>query len=175
MADQTYIFLANAKSYSQKTRDLVLTLDIRPLLSLKMTSTQCRDFRDYENIITCQWFLRHITLFGRLRITIFSCLQMWDEGYMYDVDSEIPRQNTSLLLISTTDIPLLESNTLVTQNYARDVMYLDLSYTSRSEELPQTLSTCLYQNLRILKLRGLRLSKLPPFILDLGLQLWSWI
>lgn len=91
------------------------------------------------------------------------------------MEARQPDENTKLLLFSSTCIPFLDYNLFVSTPILYNVMYLDLSNTSNTQTWNSLLSFHSFNNLRILKLCGLRLTdqSLPFDALHTLLRLWS--
>ena len=79
------------------------------------------------------------------------------------------------MLFSSTGIPFLDPSPFLSTPLLHNIMYLDLSNTSRVEGWTRFLPSRVFDNLRILKLRGLRLTDqtIPGDALRAWLSLWS--
>jgi len=86
-----------------------------------------------------------------------------------------PNDNNKLLLFSFTGIPVLDYNLFISTPVLHSIMYMDISYTMNTQAWKALLASHSYDNLRILKLRGLRLTdeSLPFDTLRTWLRLWS--
>ena len=97
--------------------------------------------------------------------------------YLNQEDLEInpASEDTQLMLCSLTSIPLLDTSLFLSTPLLYNVIYLDLSNTRRIEGWTRFLSSRVFDNLRILKLRGLRLTDqaIPGDTLRTWLRLWS--
>lgn len=154
--------------YRKELRDLVTTIDYSPLLARIHAPALRRDFTEHEMEIGFNWILQHSGLFDNLRFIILDGLIRPGDDDM-GAASE-PGYRMRILLLSVRHVPFNSLEKPLTRTRYMDLMYLDLSYTCRPEDLK--LQNPL-DNLRILKMRGLRMTKLPRFIITLGRQLWS--
>lgn len=112
-----------------------------------------------------------MTCFKNLKFVIVDGIQMWNSGYFYD--PECPRYNSKPLLLSISDSVLLDSISALEADYFANLMYLDISGTYHAPAAIASLSHYEFGNLRVLKMRNMRLTKLPLFVLVLGPRLWS--
>ncbi|CZR65975.1 uncharacterized protein PAC_15875 [Phialocephala subalpina] len=152
--------------YRKELRDLVTTIDYGPLLARIHAPALRRDFNEHEMEISFNWIFQHAGLFKNLRFIILDGLTRAGD----DEEVEHSEQGTRILLLSARHIPFSRLENVLTKTLFMDLIFLDLSYTCRPEDL--NIQSRL-DNLRILKLRGLRLTKIPRFVLVLGKQLWS--
>ncbi|KAE8446276.1 hypothetical protein EG329_012362 [Mollisiaceae sp. DMI_Dod_QoI] len=161
-------FIEKSKDYATRVRELVTTIDYQPLLARRHAPTLRKEFAHYELYIGFQWILQDCNLFNHLRFIVID--GMTRAGESNESESPNTSSRTRILLLSAKHISFNRIENVINRAEFSDLMYLDLSYTCRPEELKLPLS---FNNLRILKLRGLRLTKVPRFVLDLGTQLWS--
>ena len=94
----------------------------------------------------------------------------------YDLEGQQerpPGSNNKLLLFSFTDIPILDHNLFFSTPILDNIMFMDISYTTNTQAWKALFSLRSLDNLRILKLRGLRLTDETLPLLHLWLRLWS--
>ncbi|KAL5328707.1 hypothetical protein ACEPPN_002209 [Leptodophora sp. 'Broadleaf-Isolate-01'] len=159
------------RKHQERYSDLVQVLDFRPLLMLKENGKFIGDFIPNERYFNCQFIFNHLTCFKNLKFVVVDDVQIWNNSYFYD--STCPRYNTKPLLLSTSSSLLLDSSAVLEADYFTNLMYLDISGTYHAAAAIASLSNYEFGNLRVLKMRNMRLTKLPRFILALGLRLWS--
>lgn len=123
-----------------------------------------------ETLITVQSVLQKIHLFSSIKYLILDHLRVDDVGTVFPKDQE---WISNLILLSFAGCSLNPAPILSSMQEWR-IMYLDISNTQRSESNTSFYTAeNLFPNLRIAKLRGLRLTSLPAFVLKTQLSLWS--
>jgi hypothetical protein len=95
-----------------------------------------------------------------------------DSPLSAEIKSKMPHQ---ILLLSLTGAGPLDCGLVLKHEAFHGVMFLDISRTIHPEGFQRLLNSTNFPNLRVLKLRGLRLtdSMLPNIILNSGIRLWS--
>lgn len=166
-------FFRRAKLYPEAVRDWVLTLDFRQLKLLE--NRLLKDFNSYSQVTTPKYALHFLPLFENLRFLVINHMGRFDYEPLDDIEVKPPREDTRLLLFSSAGIPFLDTSLFLSTPLLYNVMYLDLSNTTRTEAWTQLLTSRVFNSLRILKLRGLRLTdqNLPVNALHSWLRLWS--
>ncbi|KUJ21553.1 uncharacterized protein LY89DRAFT_729072 [Mollisia scopiformis] len=159
-------FLEEAAKYRPDLREMITTIDLRPLLARQHAFDLRQEFAKLELDIGYRRILQHCLVFHNLRFLVLD--ELTRKGECDQTGFHCP--NTRILLLSARGISLSGYKSFLSLPEFRDLMYLDLSYTSYSNAFEIPLE---FKNLRIAKLRGLRLTKIPQFILDRGTSLWS--
>lgn len=127
-------------------------------------------------LISCDWVQRHTPWFPNLRFLILDGLREQDEQSLEAeslVQSAIPPMQ---ILLSYHRVGTLDSSNIFLNRTMSEVMYLDVSYTYRGEAWTKTFREADTTNMRIAKLRGLRLTdtEFPKALLTRGgLRIWS--
>ncbi|KAH7342477.1 hypothetical protein BKA65DRAFT_400917 [Rhexocercosporidium sp. MPI-PUGE-AT-0058] len=159
------------RKHEESLSDLVQVLDFRPLLMLKDSGRFLGDFIPNERYFNCQYIFNHLTCFKNLKFVVVDGVQIWNNAYFYD--ESCPRYSTKPLLLSVSGSVLLDSSSVLEAEYLSNLMYLDISGTYHAAAAIASLAHYEFGNLRVLKMRNMRLTKLPRFVLALGLRLWS--
>lgn len=147
---------------------MITTIDVRPLLARQHVPALQHEFARCELEITYVRIAQRCLLFNNLRFIILDGLARSGTE-----DITVPPQSTQttrVILFNAYHITSYLTTKLFQDAAFHDLMFLDLSYTCRVENF--NISRPLL-NLRIVKLCGLGLTSIPPFILDLGTRLWS--
>ena len=169
-----FCFIERAVILGRDQRDRVMTLDFRTLVALQYRYG--KDWRALESTVTCQWVLHRVKSFPNLRILILDGLKTYWEDAMQVALQEPPDpvQGTNLYVFSCSKIRDFDSSVYVQKNFLKHVMYLDVSFTIIGHDWVHVFSEFSLSNLRVLKLRGLRLtdSQLPIDTISGG-NLWS--
>ncbi|KAG4440337.1 hypothetical protein IFR05_004189 [Cadophora sp. M221] len=159
------------RKHQERYSDLVRVLDFRPLVMLKENDKFINDFVPNERYFNCQFIFNQLTCFKNLKFVVVDDIQIWNNSYF--CDNTCPRYNTKSLLLSVPSSVLLDSSAVLEADYFTNLMYLDISGTYHAAAAIASLSNYEFGNLRVLKMRNMRLTKVPHFILTLGLRLWS--
>ncbi|KAN0106837.1 hypothetical protein V8E51_009713 [Hyaloscypha variabilis] len=170
---KTHLFFTRSNKLPEDRRNSVLTLDFQPLKSLERRFLQ--DLAQHNQVITPTYVMRFISLFDNLRFLIMDNMGRNDYAIPPSDETRQPDENSKLLLLSFASIPPLDYNLFISTPILYNIMYLDLSYTFNTQAWKSLLSFHALDNLRILKLRGLRLTdqSLPFDSLRTWLRLWS--
>ncbi|RDL35479.1 uncharacterized protein BP5553_07410 [Venustampulla echinocandica] len=158
---------------ASKTRDLVITLNFKPLVALQYQLAYQQQYAQAEGFITTQWIFKNAAYMQNLRFIMVDGLSVLQDIPPFQRDDGSPHP-AQVLLLSTSWMPDINSNWIAVDEAFRNLMFLDISYTTRTEDFTRVYSTCSFPNLRVLKLRGLRLTDthLPRAIAN-GHKLWS--
>ncbi|KAE9370076.1 hypothetical protein N431DRAFT_30252 [Stipitochalara longipes BDJ] len=170
---KTHLFFMRSSTLSETRRKSVLALDFRPLKLLERRFLQ--DHAKYSQVTTPKYIMRFIPFFENVRFLVMDNMGRNDYEIQQLGETRQPDENNKLLLLSSTNIPLLDYNLFVSTPILYNIMYMDLSYTVNTQAWNSLLSYHSLDNLRILKLRGLRLTdqSLPFDTLHNSLRLWS--
>lgn len=170
---KTHLFFTRSSTLTQSRRDWVLTLDCRPFKLLERLFPQ--DHANYGHVATPKHIFQYVSSFENLRFLVINNIGRVDYEIQQPSETREPNEDNKLLLFSSTFIPLLDYNLFISTPILYNVMYLDLSYTSNSQAWNSLLSFHSFNNLRILKLCGLRLTdqSMPLDALTTWLRLWS--
>ncbi|KAL2075885.1 hypothetical protein VTL71DRAFT_828 [Oculimacula yallundae] len=153
-------------------RALVQALDFRPLVTLRNSNSYLRDLKRCEQFFNCQFFFGFLTSFKNLKFVAMDGVHIWNH-HDYDITDDFPRFNTKILLLSASGSLKLDASTFLNKDTFTNLMFLDISWTDHASDTISTLNNYQFNNLRVLKMRNMRLTKLPRFILIVGLGLWS--
>jgi hypothetical protein len=165
------LFFKGSKQYSGSLRDLVLTLDFRPLKLLEKRLP--REYSKFSHVTTPKYAFQFVPCFENLRFLVINNMGHFDYEYPEDTEIRQPIEDASLLLFSSAGTPFLDYSLLISTPILHNAMYLDLSNTSPTQGWSALLSSHAFVNLRILKLRSLRLTDQNLQIPRAGLRLWS--
>lgn len=134
-----------------------------------------QDYARYSQVTTPKYVFQFVPLFEKVRFLVINNLGRFDYEIQQPAEVQPENEDSKLLLFSSTGIPYLNYNLFLSTSILYNVMYLDLSYTSNSQAWNSLLSFHSFNNLRILKLCGLRLTDqtLPIDALHTWLRLWS--
>jgi hypothetical protein len=134
-----------------------------------------QDHAKYSQVTTPKYIFRFVPFFENVRFLVIDNMGRFDYDTQQPVETREPDENNKLLLFSATRIPLLDYNLFLSTPILYNVMYLDLSNTSNTQAWNTLLSFHSFNNLRILKLCGLRLTdqSFPFDALHTWLRLWS--
>jgi hypothetical protein len=173
-----YKFITKACYVRRETRDRVLTLDFRPLVLLLSDPSRYQDWLRVEDMLSCEFIFRHVTMFKNVRFVSTDGLKYSEDDVRYDYNALELIEDTKVSIFSSAYVPQLDGAALFSppgHDWLSNVMYLDLSYTLKTEQLASALNSANLQNLRVLKLRGLRLTdrELPYSIIGAAQRLWS--
>jgi hypothetical protein len=172
---RTMRFMEGAKTCRKVTRDLVLALDFRALQALSTTYQQ--DFNKFETIISYEWVNRHKGMFANLRFLVLDGMRL-NEEVSDDLSSpNIPQplEPFQPLVLSYRGL-YVDATSIFSPLAKRKVMYLDISYTCRPDSWSRLMRGARFENLRVLKMNGMRLTDrmFPDNLLTQSdLQLWS--
>jgi hypothetical protein len=158
-----------------KTLFLVLILDFRPLIALKNDPAHYESFQIHELYLSTQTAMLCSTYLPNLRFIYLESLRIHDHDMpLWQKDGRVERPH-QILLLSSCAVESLNCGWLAQYEALRGLMFLDISYTIRPEGFQRIFSTAIFPNLRVLKVRGLKLtdSMLPNIILQTGHRLWS--
>jgi hypothetical protein len=158
-----------------RTLGCVIALDFRPLMALGNNPAHNKSFQRYEMYFSTRTAMMCSTYLPNLRFIYLAGLRVvdYDKPLWQTEDRfERPRQ---LLLLDAHGVRSLNCGLIPQHEALCNLMFLDLSYTIRPEGFQRTFSEGHFPNLRVLKLRGLKLtdSMLPDMILRSGHRLWS--
>ena len=185
---RTQKFLDKAKIVRKDVREMVQIIDARPLLSPQWRRPQPIDYPMYAKLIenpsdALKAFhnLRFIIIDGLKSLgSNLDCEGVMRNGILYyeDVESapEPEKEPSAVLLLSAAGCWQFDSAKVISSSdIDRALMYLDISETKRTTTWQRILSTTRFDNLRVLKLRGLRLTDqlLPTTAIMTGCRLWS--
>jgi hypothetical protein len=117
-------------------------------------------------------------MFKNLRFVSTDGLKYAEDDIRYDRYALSLVEDTKVTIFSSAYVPQLDGAALFSpprHDWLSNVMYLDLSYTLKTEQLASALNSSNLQNLRVLKLGGLRLTdrELPYNIMGAAQRLWS--
>jgi len=130
----------------------------------------------FETIISQEWVTRHQSMFENIRFLILDNLRATEEDSFHASNSNItpPFHKTQPLVRSFRGIGTDASESTLSRG--NNEIYLDISYTHRSEGWLRNLKTANYRNLRVLKISGMGLTDrtFPRDLLTYGpYRLWS--
>jgi hypothetical protein len=168
------LLLDTSKHKATDTPKLILSLDFRPLLARLHEPAHLERLRQSEQYLTtemasiCAMHLPNLRFFYLDGLTV----ENPDRPISPVIKAVKPCQ---ILLLSTTGTRTLNCGLVPEHKAFHHVMFLDISHTVRPEGFQRLFNSTSFPNLRVLKLRGLKLtdSMLPNMILHTGLRLWS--
>ncbi|KAH7419551.1 hypothetical protein BKA64DRAFT_20312 [Cadophora sp. MPI-SDFR-AT-0126] len=160
-----------SQKHAERCSDLVQILDFRPLIRLKDSGHYINDFIPNERHFNCHYILNVLTYFKNLKFVVLDDIQNFRNAYYYD--KNCPQYNIKPLLLSVSSSVLLDMSAVLEAEMFANLMYLDISATYHAPAAIASLSHYEFGNLRVLKMSNMRLTKLPRFVLGLGLRLWS--
>jgi hypothetical protein len=137
-----------------------------------------QDWLRVEDMLSCEFIFRHVTMFKNVHFVSTDGLKYSEDDVRYDYNALELIEDTKVSIFSSAYVPQLDGAALFSppgHDWLSNVMYLDLSYTLKTEQLASALNAANLQNLRVLKLRGLRLTdrELPYSIIGAAQRLWS--
>ncbi|KAK0128318.1 hypothetical protein ONS95_000293 [Cadophora gregata] len=160
-----------SQKHGERFSDVVQILDFRPLIRLKDNGYLIHDFIPNERYFNCHYILNILTYFKNLKFVVLDDIQNSRNAYFYD--ETYTRYNIKPLLLSVSSSVLLDMSAVLEADMFSNLMYLDISATYHAPAAIASLSNYEFGNLRIVKMSNMRLTKLPRFVLALGLRLWS--
>ncbi|EPE33134.1 RNI-like protein [Glarea lozoyensis ATCC 20868] len=158
-----------------RTLRFVMALDFRPLLALGNDPAHNESFQHYEMYFSTRTAVMCSTYLPNLRFLYLAGLQVIDRDRpLWQTEDRVDRPR-QLLLLDARGVRALNCGLIPQHNAFGNLMFVDLSYTIRPEGFQRIFSGGRFLNLRVLKLRGLKLtdSMLPDIILRSGHRLWS--
>ncbi|PVH80043.1 hypothetical protein DL98DRAFT_588822 [Cadophora sp. DSE1049] len=160
-----------SQKHAERFSDLVQVLDFRPLIRLKDSGYRINDFVPNERYFNCHYILNILAYFKNLNFVVLDNVQNFRNAYYYD--KNCPQYNIKPLLLSVSSSVLLDMSAVLEADMFANLMYLDISATYHAPAAIASLNHYEFGNLRVLKMSNMRLTKLPRFVLALGLRLWS--
>ncbi|CAG8961160.1 hypothetical protein HYFRA_00002703 [Hymenoscyphus fraxineus] len=173
-----YQFLAQLPAFARenaaRTCDLITTLDFRPILSLRHLIQHQRQYSDYEYLLTTQFICKTFVHLPNIRFVIFEGLKMEEYKAPFVFMNAPLAEIKKILAISAHGMQELDPN-WIKEFY--HLVYLDISYTARAENFGMAFNADSFVFLRVLKMRGLRLTGnlVPPLVYSTGRKLWSLV
>ena len=160
-----------SQKHGERFTELVQVLDFRPLLRLKENGYWINDFVPIERYFNCNYILNVLVYFKNLKFVVLDDIQNYSNAYYYD--NTCPQYSIKPLLLSVSSSVLLDMSAILEADMFANLMYLDISATYHAPAAIASLNNYEFSNLRVLKMSKMRLTKLPRFVLALGLRLWS--
>lgn len=151
--------------------DFVQTLDFRPLTLPEIQRVDVVGHTQTETFFRCEQIFEHLHNFPEARFVIIDGLPGWNNGSW---DGSHFEQGSKVILLSANS-PLLDATIAIRQNQFAfaNLMYLDISGTRDNKGIFYGPEIVELNNLRILKMRNMRLTSIPSFLIGHQLRLWS--
>ncbi|EKD19535.1 Leucine Rich Repeat domain protein [Drepanopeziza brunnea f. sp. 'multigermtubi' MB_m1] len=154
----------------QKNNVFVKSLDVRPILQEAFKRQHERDYWKNEPDLNLETVLRFITKMPNLKYLILDGMPSVGDGTYRDTS---PGSGLDMLVFSVASCFTVDVSLVLRQPRFHHLMYLDMSGTDTTQSSFWQLEHLDLQNLRVLKMRQLRLTTIPNFVLRCGPQLWS--
>ncbi|KAM0167174.1 hypothetical protein ACHAQE_000806 [Botrytis cinerea] len=171
----TRFFLASPKR-DLRTRKRVRILDLRALHEIRRDRAQTKDCVIFGPHLKPEWFFKFFTHFPNLNCILLAptCSEDYDLGAgagLPDNHNGMPQPE----FLSAAGCNTFNLSLILNHNITQNLIYLDASETARSTNWKTIFTVQTLPKLRILKLRGLRLTDtmLPPIVTHSRGQLWS--
>lgn len=176
-------FLQKAKIVRKEIREMVTVIDTRPLVSPHWKRSQPLSLPMYKKLLLNP--SEALKAFHNLRFVVIDGLgktSLESESSVINFYEPVPpgpepvKEPSVVFLLSAASCWQFDSaDVLSSSDINRALMYLDISETKRTTVWQRTLSMTPFNNLRVLKLRGLRLTDnlVPTTALVTGYRLWS--
>ncbi|KAM0320488.1 hypothetical protein ACHAO8_000500 [Botrytis cinerea] len=171
----TRFFLASPKR-DLRTRKRVRILDLRALHEIRRDRAQTKDCVIFGPHLKPEWFFKFFTHFPNLNCILLAptCSEDYDLGAgagLPDNHNGMPQPE----FLSAAGCNTFNLSLILNHNITQNLIYLDASETARSTNWKTIFTVQTLPKLRILKLRGLRLTDtmLPPIVTHSRGQIWS--
>ncbi|TGO19609.1 hypothetical protein BTUL_0003g00630 [Botrytis tulipae] len=171
----TRFFLASTK-HDLKTLKRVRILDLRTLHKIRRDRAQTKDCVVFGPNLKPEWFFRFFKNFPDLNCILLA--PTCSEDYGITTVPDLPDDYDGAPqpeFLSAAGCNTFNYSLILNQNITKNLIYLDASETARSTNWRAMVTAKNLPKLRILKLRGLRLTDtmLPPIVTNSRGQLWS--
>ncbi|TGO43523.1 hypothetical protein BOTNAR_3511g00010 [Botryotinia narcissicola] len=171
----TRFFLSSTK-HDLKTLKRVRILDLRALHEIRRDRAQTKDCVVFGPNLKPEWFIKFFKNFPDLNCILLAptCFEAYGMTTVPDLPDNfdgVPQPE----FLSVAGCNTFNYSLILNQNIIKNLIYLDASETARSTNWKAMFTTQNLPKLRILKLRGLRLTDtmLPPIVTNSRGQLWS--
>jgi hypothetical protein len=173
LSAKTAKFFLASRKLRASTRALVICLDFRPLL--QRIPLVRAEYELQDILMHVHQGLDHVLLFPNLRFVLLDHTKHHYEVNPFYLQQTSRLTQSQTLVLSLKGVPTLNGSDIVQTHLMTNIMWLDLSYTMTNDIWTRRFTVENLWNLRVLKLRGLRLvdQNLPPGIFSTGLRLWS--
>ncbi|RAL67681.1 hypothetical protein DID88_008422 [Monilinia fructigena] len=169
-------FFFGSSRLDPKILERVRILDMRALHKIRSERAQTNDCIIFGTFLKPEWFFKFFNNFPNLNCILLAPTCSEDYGVFPGAD--LPREYAGIPqpeFLSASGCTTFNCSLILRQNITKYLMYLDASYTVRSPNWAALFTIENLPNIRILKLRGLRLTDtmLPPIVTKSRRQIWS--
>lgn len=169
-------FLSASDCHNPEILKRVRIIDMRALHEIKRDRAHTSDYIIFGTHLKPELFFKFFKNFPNLNCVLLAPTCSEDYGILHG--SELPSEYNDipqLEFFSAAGCTTFNCSLILRQNITKHLIYLDASGTARSPNWRALFTIENLPNIRILKLRGLRLmdTMLPPIVTNSRLQIWS--